>query len=155
MQIPEARRLIGGAFVVAAVPQFRGGESGGPWRAPAPLDRTVLCIAARQRVRMPRLPRSHYMAAYLIANIEVADAAAYEEYRRLVPAVIAAHGGRYLARGGATERLEGTLAPKRMVLLEFPDMARLKGFYHSPEYQRIIALRQRASEGSLIAIEGL
>jgi uncharacterized protein (DUF1330 family) len=95
------------------------------------------------------------MAAYLLANIEVADPAAYEEYRQAVPGVIAAHGGRYLARGGATELLEGTLTPKRMVLLEFPDMARLKGFYHSPEYQRIIGLRQSASQGSLIAIEGL
>ena len=95
------------------------------------------------------------MAAYLLANIEVADAETYEEYRRLVPAVIAAHGGRYLARGGATELLEGTLKPNRMVLLEFPDMAKLKGFYESPEYQRLIGVRQRASNGSLIAIQGL
>jgi uncharacterized protein (DUF1330 family) len=95
------------------------------------------------------------MAAYLIANIELTDPASYEEYRRLVPAIIAAHGGRYLARGGATEWLEGPVPPKRMVLLEFPDMEKLKGFYHSPEYQRIAAVRQRASHSSLLAVDGL
>lgn len=95
------------------------------------------------------------MAAYLIANVDVTDAAAYEEYRRLVPAIIAAHGGRYLARGGATEWLEGAVSPKRMVLLEFPDMTTLKGFYHSPEYQRIAAVRQRVSHSSLLAFDGI
>lgn len=34
------------------------------------------------------------MTAYMVADIEVTDGAAYEEYRKHVPAVIAAHGGR-------------------------------------------------------------
>jgi uncharacterized protein (DUF1330 family) len=95
------------------------------------------------------------MAAYLIANIEVTDAADYEEYRRLVPAIIAAHGGRYLARGGASEWFEGPVQPKRVVVLEFPDLEKLKGFYHSPEYQRVAAVRKRSSHSSLLAVEGL
>jgi uncharacterized protein (DUF1330 family) len=85
----------------------------------------------------------------------VTDPATYEEYRRQVPAMIAAHGGRYLVRGGATEVLEGDGVPRRQVILEFPDMARLKAFYHSPEYAPMKALRQRASRGTLVAIEGI
>ena len=42
------------------------------------------------------------MPVYVIADIEVPDATLFEEYRQKVPATIAAHGGRYLARGGAT-----------------------------------------------------
>lgn len=95
------------------------------------------------------------MAAYIHAHLEVTDPVAYEKYRRQVPAVIAAYGGRYLVRGGAVEVLEGDAAPKRQVILEFPDMARLKAFYHSPEYAALIPLRQRASTGHLIAIEGV
>ena len=95
------------------------------------------------------------MAAYIIANIEVTDPVAYEEYRRRVPPIIAAFGGSYLARGGAAERLEGTTNAHRVVVLEFPDMARLKAFYASAEYQPLIAVRQRASRSSLIAVEGL
>ena len=95
------------------------------------------------------------MSAYVHGTIEVTDPAAYEEYRQKVPAIIAAYGGRYLVRGGATEVLEGTGTPERQVILEFPDMASLKAFYHSPEYQPLVALRQRASTGTLIAIEGV
>jgi uncharacterized protein (DUF1330 family) len=68
------------------------------------------------------------MAAYVIADIEVLDSAGYEEYRRQVPATIAAYGGRYLARGGATEVLEGAWSPKRCAILEFPDMAQFKAW---------------------------
>lgn len=95
------------------------------------------------------------MSAYIHGSIEVTDPEAYEEYRRQVPAVIAAYGGRYLVRGGAVTVLEGGGAPQRQVILEFPDMASLKAFYHSPEYARLIPIRQRASEGQLIAIEGV
>ena len=95
------------------------------------------------------------MAAYIHADIEVLDLEAYEEYRRQVPALIAAHGGRYLVRGGATTLLEGERALRRQVILEFPDMATLRAFYDSPEYAPLKALRQRVSRGSLIAIEGV
>ena len=53
--------------------------------------------------------RGKRMAAYVVANIEVTDAALYDEYRKGVGATIAAHGGRFLARGGASAALEGTL----------------------------------------------
>jgi uncharacterized protein (DUF1330 family) len=47
------------------------------------------------------------MAAYMVADIEIIDPAAFEAYRARVSAVIAAHGGRYLVRGGATFVIEG------------------------------------------------
>lgn len=96
------------------------------------------------------------MPAYLHATLDVTDAAAYEQYRNQVPALIAAHGGRYLVRGGATEVLEGEVQPMRQVILEFPDMAQLKAFYSSPAYQVLVAVRQGASRGGvLLAIEGV
>ena len=95
------------------------------------------------------------MSAYLIADVEVTDGAAYEEYHKQVPAIIAAHGGRYLVRGGASEILEGTWQPKRSVVLEFPSMAALKAFWASPEYQPLRAIRERAAKSNLVAIEGL
>jgi len=94
------------------------------------------------------------MPAYIHANIQVTDTELFEDYRRQVPAVIAAHGGRYLVRGGASTVLEGDAQPARQVILEFPDMAHLKAFYESAEYQQLVALRQRAATGSLVAIEG-
>lgn len=95
------------------------------------------------------------MPAYIHGNIQVTDPAAYEEYRLAVPSLIATHGGRYLVRGGAASVLEGPGEANRLVILEFPDMAHLKAFYHSPEYQRLAAIRQRASTGTLVAVEGV
>jgi uncharacterized protein (DUF1330 family) len=95
------------------------------------------------------------MTAYLIADVEVLDKVAYEEYRQKVPATIAAYGGRYVARGGATEVLEGSWAPKRCVLIEFPSMAQLKAWWDSPEYVPLREVRRRSTRSNLIATEGL
>jgi uncharacterized protein (DUF1330 family) len=95
------------------------------------------------------------MAAYVIADIEVTDPVAYEEYRAKVPAVIAAYGGRYLVRGGKSEVFEGDWRPRRVVVLEFPSMERLEAFYDAPEYQALKALRIRASDSRLFAVEGI
>ena len=95
------------------------------------------------------------MAAYLHATLEITDAALYEQYRAAVPALIARYGGRYLVRGGAVQVLEGGAAAARQVILEFPDMAALQAWYRSADYAPLIALRQRAARGTLVAIEGV
>ena len=95
------------------------------------------------------------MAAYVIANIEVTDPAVYDDYRKGVAATITAHGGRFLARGGAAESLEGEYAVKRMVIVEFSDMAALRAWYASPEYQPLLEMRKRASNGDLFIVQGV
>jgi uncharacterized protein (DUF1330 family) len=94
------------------------------------------------------------MPAYLIANLEVTDAAEFDAYRRDVPAVIARHGGRYLVRGGAVEVLEGEPGLQRVVILEFPDMAAARGFYDSPDYAPLLAQRLRAARSTVALVEG-
>jgi len=94
------------------------------------------------------------MSAYLIADVEIHDPDVYAEYRRQVLPLIQKHGGRFIVRGGAHEVLEGDWRPQRVVIIEFPEMAALKAWYRSPEYAKLIALRQGASRGSLVAVEG-
>jgi uncharacterized protein (DUF1330 family) len=95
------------------------------------------------------------MPAYVIAELEVTDPAGFEAYRKGVPATIAAYGGRYLARGGGLESLEGGWAPKRMVVLEFPSMAQAKAWYTSAEYRDLLAMRQRTTQSKVVLLEGL
>ena len=95
------------------------------------------------------------MPAYLIADIEVTDPEGYRGYAEEAPAVVAAHGGRYLARGGATEVLEGSWEPDRLVILEFPDLAAARAFYEDPEYERIKPLRHDNARSRLLITEGL
>lgn len=94
------------------------------------------------------------MAAYLIADIAIHDPAAFEDYRKAVPATIAAYGGRYLVRGGASEVAEGSWQPKRVIVLEFPSMQRARQWYNSAEYQAILPLRLKASTGNAVFVEG-
>ncbi len=94
------------------------------------------------------------MPAYVIADVQVTDPAAYEPYRPLAAASIARFGGRFLVRGGDAELLEGTPAPQRIVVIEFPDADTARRWYRSEEYQKALKIRQSASTGRLILVEG-
>jgi uncharacterized protein (DUF1330 family) len=94
------------------------------------------------------------MSAYVIAEIEVTDPTAYEDYRRQVPAVVEKYQGKFIVRGGRIESMEGGWSPKRMVVIEFPSMDQALKWYRSADYAPLIALRQKASKGKLIIVEG-
>ena len=95
------------------------------------------------------------MAAYLIANVNVKDPVAYQEYLKAVPASIAQYGGKYLARGGRHETLEGDWKPTRLVILEFPSMEQLKRWYESEDYRPIQAIRLKHASADLVVVEGV
>jgi uncharacterized protein (DUF1330 family) len=94
------------------------------------------------------------MAAYLIANVDVTDPAAYDAYRSRVAPLVAKFGGRFLVRGGEHAVLEGAWQPRRLVVIEFPSMESLRAWYGSDEYAPLIALRKQAASGDLVAVEG-
>jgi uncharacterized protein (DUF1330 family) len=95
------------------------------------------------------------MPAYVIANVHVEDAEAYEEYRRVVPAIIERFGGRYLARAGRADVLEGGLTAGRVIVLEFPSYAEARRWYESPEYEAVKGIRRGCSTGDVIIVEGV
>jgi uncharacterized protein (DUF1330 family) len=95
------------------------------------------------------------MPAYLIAEMEVSDPDTYAQYRAKVTEVLAAHGGRFIVRGGTSEAKEGTPPAGRVVVIEFPDMAAARLFYGSPDYQAILPLRLAAAQGRLYLVEGV
>lgn len=94
------------------------------------------------------------MTAYVVAEVEVTDPAAYEDYRKLVPATVAKFGGKFLVRGGATEVKEGEWKPKRLVVLEFSSMDQARKWYHSPDYAPALALRLKAARSKVLLVEG-
>jgi uncharacterized protein (DUF1330 family) len=94
------------------------------------------------------------MAAYIIAEIQVTDPAAYDEYRPLAAASIARFGGRFLLRGGKLDLLEGETQPERIVVIEFPDADTARRWYHSDEYQTALKIRHAASRGRVFLVEG-
>jgi uncharacterized protein (DUF1330 family) len=95
------------------------------------------------------------MPAYLIVETDIHDAEQYEKYKAASPAAVASGGGRFIARGGELAVLEGDWAPKRLVVLEFPDLEAAKRFYDSPEYQEAKKLREGAATLRMVAVEGV
>ena len=95
------------------------------------------------------------MPAYVIANVTVKDPVRYEEYRRLVTPTVEQFGGRFIARGGKVELLEGSWNPARVVILEFPSVERARAWWQSPEYSEARAIRQATSEGTLLIVDGV
>jgi uncharacterized protein (DUF1330 family) len=95
------------------------------------------------------------MSAYVIAQIEVTDPERYAEYIRQVPATIARRGGRYLARGGKAEALEGRLTGRRIAIVEFDSYEQAKEWYESEDYAGPRALRQAASVSNLVLVDGI
>jgi uncharacterized protein (DUF1330 family) len=93
------------------------------------------------------------MPALLIADIHVTDAAGYAEYQSRVPEYLAAYGGRFIVRSGSTVTLEGTWKAHRVVVIEFPSMAKLLAFYDSAEYAMLKALRMQVSDARMIAVD--
>jgi uncharacterized protein (DUF1330 family) len=93
--------------------------------------------------------------AYVIVDMDVTDPDRYAaDYVPLAGPAVEAAGGRYLARGGRTEVLEGDRQPHRTVILEFPDLDAARAWYESPAYVEARAAREGAATGSFIAVEG-
>jgi uncharacterized protein (DUF1330 family) len=95
------------------------------------------------------------MKAYVIANIDIRDPVRYKDYVKLTPDTIAPLGGRFIARGGRAEKLEGDAPANRLVIIEFPSYENAKAWYDSDGYRVARTIRQSASSGSLILVEGV
>ena len=92
---------------------------------------------------------------YIFAEIEITNPDGYKGYTQQVPATIEKYGGKFIVRGGAAEPLEGDWPQRRRVLLEFPTVEAARRWYHSPEYEKPLALRKANSNGRLILLEGV
>jgi uncharacterized protein (DUF1330 family) len=93
------------------------------------------------------------MPAYWIAHVTVTDEEAYGKYAKLAGVAIAAHGGRFLARGGRSRQFEGR-ARERNVVAEFPSFEAAEQCYTSPDYQEALRHAKGASERDLVIVEG-
>lgn len=91
---------------------------------------------------------------YIIARIDVTDAAEYARYTARTPEVAAAHGGRFLVRAGRHEQLEGE-GRARNVILQFPDYAEARAFYDSEDYRAILPHALAGSVRELVVVEGV
>ena len=85
---------------------------------------------------------------YFFVEVEITDPAAYETYRRAVPDIISAHGGRILVRGGDPQPFDGTMPQRRFVIVEFDSPEAARTFYYSDAYQAVLPFRLSSASPS-------
>jgi len=95
------------------------------------------------------------MTAYLISDITVRDRAAFEVYRTRAADAIRTYGGRYLARLGEVQVLEGSWNPNMIVVVEFPSLEQARAWYRSPEYAFALEMHNKALSRNLILVDGV
>ena len=95
------------------------------------------------------------MSAYVIVDVDIHDPAGYEPYKQPAFETVTAYGGRYIARAGKTEVLEGDWKPGRLVILEFESIEKARAWLDSPEYKPVRAIRHRTAKTNMVVIEGL
>lgn len=92
--------------------------------------------------------------SYIVARIDVTDAEEYAKYASRTPEIARRFGGRFIARSGRHDVLEG-LARARNVLIEFPDFASARAFYDCDDYRAILPHALAGSERELVLVEGV
>ena len=95
------------------------------------------------------------MSVYLVVELEIRNPEMYARYMERVPATVAAHGGRYLVRGGTVTPLAGDWDPERLVIIEFPTQQQLDAWTASPEYQELAKLRIESATTRSLVVEGV
>jgi uncharacterized protein (DUF1330 family) len=95
------------------------------------------------------------MAAYIIVDVDVKDAKAFEPYKQPTAASVAQYGGKFIVRSSEYEVLEGSWRPTRLVVIEFPSVEAAKRWYESPEYQKVMPIRLQHAVSMMLLVNGV
>ena len=95
------------------------------------------------------------MTAYWVARARIVDPVEYKKYTDRVPAIVAKHKGRVLARGGRYQIMEGPQKFQRFIVIEFPTLEAGVACFQSKEYQAATAFRRSgAGEVENVIVDG-
>ncbi len=91
--------------------------------------------------------------AYVVGQITVKNPEMWAQYRSKVPATLAPWGGELVFRGKQVAVLAGENPHADIVVIRFPGVDAVNGWFRSPAYQALIALRQQAADVVLLSYE--
>jgi uncharacterized protein (DUF1330 family) len=94
------------------------------------------------------------MSVYVIASLTIKDPVRFKGYKRMVMPSMEKYGGRFVARSGPIQVLEGEWR-ERLIIAEFPSMELAQQWWGSPEYAEPKALRQATADSELVIVQGV
>lgn len=93
------------------------------------------------------------MPAYITVDFTPTDKDSLQRYGAAVPATLAKFSGEYLVKG-PLEQLRGEPVFQMPVILAFPSRELASAWYHSPEYQALVPLRDAAMRSQFRLVGG-
>jgi uncharacterized protein (DUF1330 family) len=91
--------------------------------------------------------------AYVIAEVEITDAAVFQEYVSKAVPTLAAVNARIIARSKPHAK-EGTAPVGEIVIVAFESLEDAQRWYGSSPYSDTIPIRQRSANTRLFIVEG-
>ncbi len=102
----------------------------------------------------PQFATEDRTPAFVVVNFDVLDEEAGSAYAAVAQQSILNHGGHYLVAGPAPKPIEGTWDSSGFVVIEFPNMDRIRQWYDSPEYRRARQIRKDKARVTMLFVEG-
>jgi uncharacterized protein (DUF1330 family) len=96
------------------------------------------------------------MSVYFVAEIQqIKDKETYSKYAEVASGIVKKYGGKYHVRGGKAACFFGDWEPGRLIIVEFDSAEQLRKCFKSPEYLEIAPLREKATIGRAVVVEGV
>ena len=92
-------------------------------------------------------------SAYVIGNITILDPDKWLEYCSKVPVTLIPWEGNLVFRGKQDKVLGGQYQHSDAVVIQFPSIEALNGWFNSGEYQALISLRKQAAKIDLVSYQ--
>ena len=92
--------------------------------------------------------------AFFVAEFTLHDAPAMKPYGAGVEATFKPFGGKFLARGGSVQSIEGSPVAGGIVIIRFDSLSKAQAWYGSAAYAPLKAIRQRAATTRAYIVTG-
>ena len=90
---------------------------------------------------------------YVVVTIkQMRDLEAFRDYAVQAVPLVERHGGKYVAVDKAPEVRSGEWPFVRTIIVAYPNFAAARAFYDSPDYQKIVPIRNRAIDANIVIV---
>ncbi len=91
--------------------------------------------------------------AYVVGHVNVKNPDKWSEYRSRVPDTLAPWGAELTFRGKKVASLAGNTPYSDIVVIRFPSIEAVNGWFSSAAYQALIPIREQAADMLLVSYE--
>jgi uncharacterized protein (DUF1330 family) len=92
---------------------------------------------------------------YSVAEIEIADQAAYATYVPKAQAAIKAAGAKFLAAGGKITAVDGEPPKSRVVIQQWDSLEQFQAYRNSAAYKDLLPTREKVAKFRTFVVEGV